>query len=91
MDPLPSAPFLPVSLLQTPYALNAIIQINPNVMALAAAADAERTAACGGTYACLGMMHGVPIIVKDNVNVQGTRTTAGEPPTCDPRPVTCAL
>ena len=54
-----------------PY-YNAFTYINPNALADAAALDAE--------YLLTGPrspMHGVPVVIKDSMNVAGVRTTAG--------------
>ena len=52
--------------------LNAVIALNPNARADAEALDAERAA---GTVR--GPMHGIPVLVKDNIDVAGLPTTAG--------------
>ncbi|MGK2908347.1 MAG: amidase [Sphingobium sp.] len=52
--------------------LNSIIAINPDALAEAKARDAERRA---GTLR--GPLHGVPVLIKDNVEVRGMPTTAG--------------
>lgn len=66
-------------MLQTPYAVNAFIELNPNLTAIAAAKDAERAAACWNATqpGCLGMMHGIPVALKDNVAADGMNATAG--------------
>ncbi|TDQ33369.1 amidase family protein [Zeaxanthinibacter enoshimensis] len=51
-------------------ALNAIIAINPEVVAQARERDAERTADRHPVF-------GIPILVKDNINTSGMATTAG--------------
>ncbi|MEC5200624.1 amidase [Arthrobacter sp. PL16] len=52
--------------------LNAVRAINPSALADAKALDAERKK---GTLR--GALHGVPILVKDNIDVAGMPTTAG--------------
>ncbi|MDF2918241.1 MAG: Asp-tRNAAsn/Glu-tRNAGln amidotransferase subunit [Microbacterium sp.] len=53
-------------------ALESIIATNPTAMAEAAALDAER-AATGPR----SILHGIPVIAKDNINLAGLATTAG--------------
>ena len=53
-------------------ALNAMITLNPNARAVAAALDAERA-----TRGARGPLHGVPVIVKDNFDTGDMPTTAG--------------
>ena len=53
-------------------ALNAVITVNPNARARAAALDAERAA---GTVR--GPLHGIPVVVKDNYDTADMPTTAG--------------
>ena len=54
-------------------ALNAVIELNPDALAIAAAMDTERKAG-----KVRGPMHGIPVLIKDNINC-GDRmmTTAG--------------
>lgn len=52
--------------------LNSIIALNPNAMAEAKARDSERRAG-----KLRGPLHGVPILIKDNIEVLGMPTTAG--------------
>jgi amidase len=52
--------------------LNAVIAINPDAMAQARALDEERKAGHAR-----GPLHGVPILIKDNIEALGMPTTAG--------------
>lgn len=52
--------------------LNAVRSINPNVYADAQALDAERKAGV-----VRGPLHGVPVLIKDNIDAVGMPTTAG--------------
>jgi amidase len=54
-------------------ALNAVIELNPDALSIAAEMDAERKAG-----KLRGPMHGIPVLIKDNIN-SGDRmmTTAG--------------
>jgi amidase len=53
-------------------ALNALITVNPEALAIAAEMDAARQAG-----EILGPLHGIPIILKDNYNTADLPTTAG--------------
>jgi amidase len=54
-------------------ALNAIIELNPDALSIAAAMDAERK-----TGKVRGPLHGIPVLVKDNINTGDQMlTTAG--------------
>jgi amidase len=55
--------------------LNAIVRLLPD-QALAAADAADQAVADGGS---LGPLHGVPVTVKENIDVAGTPTTQGVP------------
>lgn len=52
--------------------LNSIISINENALETAKALDEERAAG-----KVRGVLHGIPIIVKDNYDVEGLATSAG--------------
>jgi len=52
--------------------INAISTINPNALAIAKALDEEYK-----KTKVLRPLHGIPIIVKDNINTKGIATTAG--------------
>ena len=51
-------------------ALNAVIEINPDALALASALDAERK-----TKGPRGLLHGIPILIKDNIDTADRMTT----------------
>lgn len=53
-------------------ALNSIIRINPAALELAASLDSEREAS-----AARSLLHGIPIVVKDNYNTVSMPTTGG--------------
>ena len=54
-------------------AINAVIELNPAALAIAEARDAERKAG-----APLGPLHGIPILIKDNIDsADGMKTSAG--------------
>ncbi len=52
--------------------LNAVIELNPSALADAAALDAERKAG-----KVRGPLHGIPVLIKDNVDVAGMVNSAG--------------
>ena len=52
--------------------LNSIIYINPNAKAEAAALDKERA-----DKGPRGPLHGIPVLLKDNIDVAGVPTTNG--------------
>lgn len=52
--------------------INAITTINPDALDAARQADRQRMA--GGP---VGLLHGIPVLIKDNVDVKGLPTTAG--------------
>jgi amidase len=56
-------------------ALHAVITVNLNAAAEAAASDAVRAGPSGPR----GPLEGIPVLVKDNVQVAGMPTTAGSP------------
>jgi amidase len=54
-------------------AINAIIELNPDAMAIAEALDAERT-----VKGSRGPLHGIPVLIKDNIDTADRMmTTAG--------------
>jgi amidase len=61
--------------------LNAVIELNPQALADADARDAERKA---GT--ARGSLHGLPVLIKDNVDVAGMVNSAGSLALADHRP-----
>ena len=66
--------------------LSAVIELNPKALADADARDAERKA---GT--ARGALHGLPILIKDNVDVAGLVNSAGSLALADNRPATDAF
>jgi amidase len=62
-------------------ALNAVIELNPKAVADAEALDAERAA---GTVR--GPLHGIPVLLKDNIDVAGLVNSAGSLALADHRP-----
>lgn len=63
--------------------LNCVLEINPDALATADRLDAERAS----TGISRGKMHGIPVLVKDNIDTAGLmRTTAGSLALCDCRP-----
>jgi amidase len=61
--------------------LNAVIEINPQALADADARDAERKAG-----KVRGPLHGLPVLIKDNVDVAGLVNSAGSLALADHRP-----
>ena len=61
--------------------LNAVIELNPKAMADADALDAERKAG-----KVRGPLHGLPILIKDNVDIAGLVNSAGSSALADNRP-----
>ena len=66
--------------------LNAVIDINPAAMEDAAARDTERRAG-----KARGPLHGIPVLVKDNIDVAGMINSAGSLAFADNRPATDAF
>jgi amidase len=62
-------------------ALNSIIELNPDARAEAEARDAERRS--GRTS---GALHGIPVLVKDNIDVAGMVNSAGSLALAEHRP-----
>lgn len=61
--------------------LNAVIEINPTAIADAEALDAEREAGKSR-----GLLHGIPILIKDNIDAVGMVNSAGSLALADNRP-----
>lgn len=66
--------------------LNAVIELNPDALADAAARDAERAA---GTV--IGPLHGIPILLKDNIDATPMVNSAGSLALKDHRPASDAF
>jgi amidase len=66
--------------------LNAVIDINPGALKDADARDAERRAG-----KARGPLHGIPILVKDNIDVAGMVNSAGSLAFADNRPAADAF
>src|SRR5690606_2439124 len=62
--------------------LNSVIEVNPDALAMAEACDRERTAG-----RVRGPLHGVPVLIKDNIDTADRmKTTAGSLALVDARP-----
>ena len=61
--------------------LNAVIEINPNAAGDAEALDAERKAG-----KVRGALHGIPILIKDNIDIAGMVNSAGSLALAENRP-----
>ena len=61
--------------------LNAVVEINPAALAQADALDAERKAG-----KVRGPLHGLPVLIKDNIDVAGMVNSAGSLAMADHRP-----
>ncbi len=66
--------------------LNAVIELNPNALIDASALDAERAA--GHVRSSL---HGIPVLLKDNIDVVGLVNSAGSLALAEHRPATDAF
>ncbi len=66
--------------------LDAVIELNPKALADAAALDAERKAG-----KVRGPMHGIPVLIKDNVDIAGMVNSAGSLALADNRPAADAF
>jgi amidase len=61
--------------------LNAVIEVNPNALAEADARDAEQKA--GKSH---GALHGIPVLLKDNIDTVGMVNSAGSLALADNKP-----
>jgi len=61
--------------LRAGHSLNAIISVNPHVMN-----DAQHCDRLWRTGTPLGALHGIPLVIKDNIDCAGLPTTAGRSP-----------
>lgn len=52
--------------------LNSVLEINPDLLFIAEALDNERV-----RKGCRGMMHGIPVLIKDNINTGDKMHTSG--------------
>lgn len=66
--------------------LNAVIELNPQAIAEATALDAERKAG-----KLRGPLHGVPVLLKDNIDAAGMVNSAGSLALADNRPTADAF
>ena len=66
--------------------LNAVIDINPAALKEAESRDAERKAGKSR-----GLLHGIPVLIKDNIDVAGMINSAGSLAFADNRPVADAF
>jgi len=66
--------------------LNAVIEINPQAVAEATALDAERKAG-----KLRGPLHGIPVLLKDNIDAAGMVNSAGSLAMADNRPANDAF
>ena len=53
-----------------PSGLRSVIELNPDALAIASACDAERR-----RKATLGPLHGIPVLIKDNIDTHDRMTT----------------
>ena len=52
--------------------LNSLLELNPDALKIAQKLDQERTIGVSR-----GALHGIPVLLKDNINTAGMATTAG--------------